>query len=101
MPSFPAKDWASSVRQQLHSYPGLQHLRVRARGETLFLESGPDDDPFVHARLRRLSATLWTLEMPSRNGRWETTGVRATVDNVIVVLTEQFSWTLEEVHPYP
>lgn len=101
MPSFPAQDWASGVRQQLHNYPGLQHLRVRHRGDTLILESGPENDAFAHARLRRLSATLWTIEMPSRSGRWDPTGLRGTVDNVVVALTEQFGWTLEPIHGYP
>lgn len=61
------------------------------------LESGPVGDPFAHARLRRLSATLWTLEMPTRSGRWDPTGIRDTVDNVVAALAEQFGWTLEPI----
>ena len=50
------------------------------------------------AILTRLSATLWTLEMPSRSRRWDPTGIRDTVDNVVVTLAEQFGWTLEPIH---
>ncbi len=32
---------------------GLEHMRVRKRGDTLTLVSGPDNDPIPHARLRR------------------------------------------------
>ena len=98
MPSLSAKDWASGFTERLHAYPGLQHLRVRVRADTLILESGPVDDAFAHARMRRLSATLWTLEMPSRSGRWDPTGIRDTVDKVVVTLAEQIGWTLEPSH---
>lgn len=98
MPKLPASDWAFDVTNSLHNYPGLQHLRVRARSDLLIIESGPDAAPFAHARLRRLTATLWTLEMPTRSGRWEPTPFRDTIDNVVTVLAEQFGWTLEPIH---
>lgn len=95
--SFPAKDWTSDVTNRLHGYSGLQHLRVAARGDTLTIQSSDAENPFTHARLRRISVSLWTIEMSVRGNRWEPTGVRATIADAIVVLTEQFGWTLESV----
>ncbi|MBM4345410.1 MAG: hypothetical protein FJ100_18720, partial [Deltaproteobacteria bacterium] len=43
--------------------PKTGHLRVRARGDLLTIESGDKADPTRHARLRRDTATQWTLEI--------------------------------------
>jgi hypothetical protein len=44
---------------------------MSARGDALTIESDPPDDPVRHARLRRQTASLWTLDMVVRGGRWE------------------------------
>ena len=76
---------------------GLDHLRVRKRGDTLTLLSGPDDDPVPHARLRKVSRQWWRLEMPTHTGRWDNTGLRAPRTEVLQTLVEQFPWTLTPI----
>ena len=96
MPALPIRFEVSGVEQQLRGYEGLGHLRVRARGEVLTLESGPEADPVHHARLRRATVHLWTLEMAVRGGRWEKTPFRATKAELIKLLVEQFGWALTD-----
>lgn len=94
MPALPTKLLASGVEQQLHEYEGLGHLRVRARGEVLTIESGPDADPVRHARLRRETVNLWGLEVAGYGGRWEPTPFRDTKERLVAALVEQFGWVL-------
>jgi hypothetical protein len=72
---------------------GLSHLRVRRRADALTLESGPDDDPFPHAKLRRRGADIWQLYMPTRS-RWEATPFCATRDELLAMLVADFGWAL-------
>lgn len=76
---------------------GLDHLRVRRRGDTLTLLSGPDTDPVKHARLRKVTRQWWTLEMPTHTGRWEKTGLQAPRRELLETLVTQFSWTLTPI----
>jgi len=101
MPAPPTKLLAPGVEQQLHEYEGLGHLRVTARGDVLTIESGPPKDPVRHARLRRQTVNLWTLDMATRGGRWEPTPFRDTKDRLVVVLVEQFGWVLTPQHETP
>jgi hypothetical protein len=94
MPTPPTKLLAPSVERQLHEYEGLGHLRVSARGDVLTIESGPKTDPVRHARLRRETVSLWSLEMATHSGRWEPTPLRDTKDRLVVALVEQFGWVL-------
>jgi len=60
----------------------------------LTIESGPEDDPFSHARMARVSVHLWTLEMPTRTGRFDPTPFRDLMDNLWYLLVTSFPWTL-------
>ena len=82
------------VEQFLRERTGLEHLRVTKRADLVTLVSGPEDDPFPHARLRRVSASSWALEMPTHTSRWEPTPVVGPLQEVLATLTEQFAWTL-------
>jgi hypothetical protein len=75
----------------------LAHLRVRQRGSLLTLESGPTDDPIRHARFRRLSVHNWTLECATHPGRWQPTGERDTLDDLLQLLVTRYPWVLEPV----
>lgn len=87
---------ASAAERFLHEQ-GLDHLRVRKHGAVLNLESGPKHDPVKHARLRRVSVNYWTLEMATHMGRWERTGLRDTMDNLLESLVRDFGWTLTPI----
>ncbi len=94
MPKLPTSFFVGDVQRQLHQYDGLGHLRVRARGDLLTIESGPEQDPTPHARLRQDTVHLWRLEMATHSGRWEPTPFRDTATNLVATLVEQFGWTL-------
>lgn len=95
MPGRPARDFASSLKTKLHQM-GLKHLRVRARGPLLNVESGPDNDPIRHVRFRRDTVHLWLVEMPSRGNRWERTPFRGYLDELAEMVADAFPWTLAE-----
>lgn len=101
MPALPTKLLAPSVERQLHEYRGLEHLRVRARGDVLTIESGPTTDSVRHARLRRESVNLWGLEIAGYGGRWEPTPYCDTKDRLIAALVEQFGWVLTPRYEVP
>jgi hypothetical protein len=93
-----AESWdADAILERLHAQAGLDHLRVRHRADLVTIESGPEGDPVLHARLRRVAVSLWTLEMATHNGRWEKTPYRATRDKIVDTLMQDFGWVLEPI----
>lgn len=99
--TFSAEPWdAETVEGLLHAR-NLTHLAVRQRGAVLTIESGPSDDRFPHARLRRVSVHLWQLEMPTHSGRWEPTPFRASCDEIVELLLTDFAWTLTDILAAP
>ncbi|MBI2392302.1 MAG: hypothetical protein HYV09_22125 [Deltaproteobacteria bacterium] len=85
---------AADARDFLAARRGLGHLRVRRRAELLILESGPDDDPIPHARLRRVAVHLWTLECATHTGRWEKTGFRDRLEPLLELLVTTLPWVV-------
>ncbi len=74
----------------------LHHLRVRARGAVLTVESGPVDDPVPHVRFRRDTVHYWLVEMPLRNGRWGKTRYRGVLDDLADLVAANFPWQLAD-----
>jgi hypothetical protein len=78
----------------LQRRPELSHLKVRARGSILTLES---TDTFgntcPHARLRKKSVHKYELEMPVRRG-WEATFIEGSDEELMNLLVEKFPWAL-------
>jgi hypothetical protein len=72
---------------------GLEHGRVRERGDLLVIESGPADEPIPHARARRLATHVWQLEMATHT-RWEPTPFRGPLPEILELLVESFPWIL-------
>lgn len=87
---------ADHVLAYLHER-GFEHLRVRLHGKLVVIESGPEDDVIPHARLRKDTVNYWKLEMPVHGGRWEPTGIRAFLDDVLEILVTDFPWTLTPI----
>jgi len=93
---------AEDLQHKLRRDHGLDHIRVRKHGKLLILESGPEADPWPHARVRRDTVHLWWLEMPARTpGRWDKTPYRATLDELVELLTTQFAWMVAPVPAEP
>ena len=90
----------SSVQQRLRKH-GLRHLRARKHGSTVIVESGPDDQPFKHFRLRRDTVHLWWLDMAGHGQRWEKTPFRAQLDELVDMVVNDFPWTLTDVSGNP
>lgn len=98
MPKFQAETFdLEGTRNFLAEREGLAHLRVRKHGALLIIESGPDDDPVPHARLRRVTKQWWTLEMATHMGRWQPTGLRGERLELLETLVDDFGWTLAPV----
>jgi hypothetical protein len=91
------EDDADDAREFLAARDGLGHLRVRRRADLLTLESGPEDEPIPHARLRRVSAQHWTLECATHTGRWEKTGFRDTLENLLDLLISTLPWVVAPI----
>lgn len=89
-----AKDHQDQLARKLTQLDGLEHLRVRARGSVLTVESGPPDDPVQHVRFRRDTVHLWRVEMPVRGGRWQQTPFRGLLDELVDLVATTFPWTL-------
>jgi hypothetical protein len=73
----------------------LKHLRIRRRGPLITFESGPASDPIPHARVRRLSVHYWTLECATHKGRWEPTGERSTLGELLKFAVQAYPWIFE------
>jgi hypothetical protein len=73
------------------------HLRARKYGALVILESGPVEDPIPHARLRRDTVHLWTLEIATHLGRWEKTGFRALRNELLDLLMTTLPWTIAPI----
>jgi len=92
-----AESWdASGLETYLHEQ-GHSHLRVRRHGDLLIIESGPEDDPIKHARLRRSTVHLWTLEMATHTGKFQPTGLRGLLDEIKDALVHDFGWVLTPI----
>lgn len=90
-------DAVEEVEDFLADHPELGHLRIRHRGALLTLESGPTDEPMPHVRVRRLSVHYWTLECATHTGRWEPTGERAPLGELLELAVESYPWVFEPV----
>src|SRR5262245_5013131 len=98
MPNFRAEqDHADIVREGLAAYEGLEHLRVRHRSDLVVIESGPKDDPIPHARFRRVAVHIWLLEMASHKGRWEPSGERGQLEQLLDALVSRYGWVLTRI----
>lgn len=87
-------EYAQKLLRVVH---GLAHLRTRHRADIITIESGPEDDPLPHARLRRIGVHLWVLEIADHRGRWEPTDVRTKLDIALTVLAQDFGWVLTPI----
>jgi hypothetical protein len=85
---------ATTVQTALHA-AGAKHLRARAYGATVIVESGPAADPLKHFRLRRDSVHLWCLDMANHRGQWERTPFRDNSKTLVKTVLTQFPWTLQ------
>jgi hypothetical protein len=102
MPKFKVEESHSRyVGLVLREANGLRHLRTRHRADTVTIESGPADEPVPHARLKRVSVHLWTLDVADHRGRWESAEVRADLDTVLGVLVHDIGWVLTPVDDDP
>jgi hypothetical protein len=86
-------EYAQAIASRLAAR-GLTHLRARKHGELVVIESGPKDDPIRHVRLRRDTIHLWWLEAATHTGRWQKTGFRGTIDQLLDLLVTQLPWTV-------
>lgn len=87
---------ATHVASLLRKRGGV-HLRARKFGAAVIVESGPAADPVKHIRLRRDTVHLWCLDVADHAGRWERTPFRASLDDLVRTVLDDFSWTLTPI----
>jgi len=98
MRNYKADEWdADGAAAFLHEH-GHSTLRVKKRGALLTIESGPEDAPIKHARLRRDTVHLWLLEIADHRGRFEPTGFRDSRDKLLETLINDFPWVLTQIY---
>lgn len=73
----------------------LAHLRCRARSGAIIVESGSKADPVSHVRLKKLSATVWTVDEFDHTGRWAPLPIQAPLAEALAAVVADFSWLLE------
>jgi hypothetical protein len=88
---------AVDLRALLARHDQLSHLRVRRRGDALILESGPEDDPVKHVRFRRVAMHLWIAEMATHTGRWQPSGLRGRLNELLETVVDAFGWVLTPI----
>jgi len=88
---------ARDVDAFLRTERGLSHLHARRRADLITIESGPEGDRSPHARLRRVGVHRWQLEMATHDGRWQPTPLRASMEELLVMLVDEFGWTLQQL----
>ncbi len=102
MPAKPKAEPHDAVRVQaaLHA-AGATHLRARKHGTAIIVESGHGRNHVKHFRVRRDTVHLWCLDMAHYSGRWERTPFRDHLDELILMVLEQFPWTLTPIDENP
>lgn len=88
---------ANYISMILRNANGLRHLRTRHRADVVTIESGPEDDPVAHARVKRVGVHLWVLEIADHRGKWESAHVRDHIDAVLKALVHDFGWVLTQI----
>lgn len=73
---------ADALRAILAS-EALHHLHVVRRGQTLIVMTGPTSDPEPEARMGRLSAGLWQLDLRHHSGRWDPTPFTGDLQDLV------------------
>lgn len=76
---------------------GYAHLRARALRDSVVIESGPADDPYVHLRLRSAGGDDWRVDVRTHSGRWERTPIVGARGNVIADVHQLFPWLLRHL----
>lgn len=86
-----AIDW---LHEHFRGKDTLGHLRARKRARVVTVESGPATDPISHVRFRRDTVSLWLLEMPTHDGRWEVTPYRDRLSTLMELVETEFYWMI-------
>lgn len=87
---------AQRVLDLLHN-AGAKHLRARKYGGAIIVESGPEEDPIKHFRVRRDTVHLWCLDVADHRGRWERTPFRDQLHDLVGTVLTTFPWILSGV----
>jgi hypothetical protein len=90
----------TTVQEALHA-AGATHLRARKHGAAVIVESGPEDDPVKHFRVRRDTVHLWCLDMANHRGQWERTPFRQGIGDLVLMVLDRFPWTLTPIAENP
>ncbi len=79
---------------------GYPAAETHTRSDLLTVTTS-EADHWPLTRFRRLSASMWQLEMPTHTARWQPTPFRASLEALVRKVVEEFSWTIEEARAAP
>lgn len=86
-----------ALEEALSRYQGLDHLKVKRRGESLTIFSGESPNQHRHARLTHVGSGQWGVSFPHHTGRWEKTPLMGNLDEVVETLVTNFGFYLEDL----
>lgn len=86
-------DHAAGI-ERLLGILGYVHLRARVVRDSIFIESGPAEDPRVRLRFRPLPREDWRVDVRTHSGRWEPIPFVGPRGNMVAWLHQDFTWLL-------
>lgn len=84
---------AKNLEQALHD-KGFTHLHVSKRGNSLVVYSKDGTESVNRSRLTLVGQKQYQLSMADHTGRWEPTPYKGNLEEMITMLTEEFSFAL-------
>jgi hypothetical protein len=97
MPTLKATDSDLHAVEAFLKKRKLKHLVARKRADAVILDAGTKADPWPRARVRRVTAQWWTLDVADHLGRWEQTPLRAPLEEILAELGGSFPWVLADL----
>ena len=86
-----------SAAKSFFAGPTSRHLRLRKRGDTIVIESGPPGDAYPHLRVRKHSATKWGIDAATHTGRWDPMPLQGPLLELLTTVAENFPWLLAKL----
>jgi hypothetical protein len=83
------------IARMLHEH-GLTHLKVVGRGAHLVVYSEEDGIKSNRVRFTRVDDERYQLGFATHRGTWEQTPFEGSLSELVLMLVEQFAFTLEE-----
>ena len=75
---------------------GLSHLKVGARGNSIYIFSEFEGKKENRCRLSQISKNNYKLSMANHNGKWENTPFNGNSEELLDMIMSDFEWVLSD-----